>query len=472
MNKLLKKILILCLSVVSVACFSACDSCGGGEEQAKVEIIYTLVDGGYSVSLAKGSPTVDFTVEIPDTYNGEPVIEIAEKGFANRMFLTEVKMPDTIKKIGKEAFANTGITTLTMPTTVEGIGAYAFGGCKYLEEVVLSGDFNDWFNIAFDKGIFGEEIAENYGYGLYSSNPTHLGAKLKIKSGETITPVNQIVIPSNVEKIGMAQFTGVIVDEFIFSDGLKEIGEGAFLNAGGLTSLTLPDTLEKIGESAFSGCSLTQINLGSSLATIEKEAFYGGKLTSITIPDSVTRIGQKAFQECRSLTSVELGAGVEKLYAYAFADTGLTEITIPETLKEIDDYAFVGSTALKTVNFEEGLQKIGNSAFAECTALEKIVLPTSLVELDMGVFYGCTALKSLDFGNGIAEIPNQTAYGCSSLKSVRINKKIRYINEAVFTYCSELKNIYYTGTKIEWDDMWIGIGNELLESVTVHYMAN
>ena len=55
---------------------------------------------------------------------------------------------------------------------------------------------------------------------------------------------------------------------------VTRIGNRAFLNRNGLTSITIPDSVTAIGDYAFSGC---------------------GSLTSITIPDSVTAIGENPF---------------------------------------------------------------------------------------------------------------------------------------------------------------------------------
>ena len=473
MKKLVKRILVLCLAVLSATCFVACDSCGG-EEQPKVELEYTLIDDGYSVSLKKGSPTVDFTVTVPAEYNGLPVTEIENKGFANRMFLTEVKMPNTIKKIGDEAFANTGITTITMPSTVEEIGKYAFGSCKYLEEVVILDDFSGWYDISFSKGDILDDVVTAYSYDIYSSNPVHLGATLKIKNGETTIETDEIIVPGSVEKIGVAQLYGFNVNQITIEEGVKEIGEGAFAFVKSANKITLPNSLQKIGASAFNSIEVSEIQLGEGLEIIEKDAFYGSTITKITIPDSVTSIGMRAFQNCADLKTVQLGSGLEKISSYMFADSGITEITIPENVLEISSFAFVGALSLKTVNFSEGLEKISDNAFAECSALEKVVLPASLSTVETSIFYACTALTDIDFGDGITEIPNQMVYGCVSLTKVRINKKVKFINQSAFTYCEELKNVYYTGTKIEWDNVWIGVGNDTLtaDTVTIHYMAN
>ncbi|MFY9189560.1 MAG: S-layer homology domain-containing protein, partial [bacterium] len=67
------------------------------------------------------------------------------------------------------------------------------------------------------------------------------------------------------------------------------IGDEAFYECTGLTSITIPNSVTSIGTDAFSGCT---------------------GLTSITIPNSVTSIGMDAFSGCTGLTSITIGANV------------------------------------------------------------------------------------------------------------------------------------------------------------------
>ena len=58
---------------------------------------------------------------------------------------------------------------------------------------------------------------------------------------------------------------------------VTSIGDRAFYECSGLTSVTIPNSVTSIGNSAFSNC-------------------HG--LTSFTIPNSVTSIGDGAFSDC------------------------------------------------------------------------------------------------------------------------------------------------------------------------------
>ena len=76
-----------------------------------------------------------------------------------------------------------------------------------------------------------------------------------------------------------------------------KIGNYAFCNCSGLTSITLPSGVTKIGNYAFCNCS---------------------GLTSITLPSGVTEISEGAFGNCSGLTSLTLPSGVTSIGNYAF----------------------------------------------------------------------------------------------------------------------------------------------------------
>jgi hypothetical protein len=87
---------------------------------------------------------------------------------------------------------------------------------------------------------------------------------------------------------------------------VKSIGDYAFHERIGLTSITIPEGITSIGSSTFSSCRhLTSVNIPPGVTTINSSTFSGCEsLTSITIPASVTSIGRFAFSNCGSLTEV------------------------------------------------------------------------------------------------------------------------------------------------------------------------
>ena len=125
-----------------------------------------------------------------------------------------------------------------------------------------------------------------------------------------------IHIPNTVE------YDGVTYD-------VKYIGDDAFCNCTGLSSITFPDNLQSIGASSFKGCT---------------------GLSSVLLPKDVTVIRVNAFEGCTGLTSISLPENLESIFNSAFSGcTGLTSVTIPSKVKSIGGFAFSGTTNLKEV---------------------------------------------------------------------------------------------------------------------------
>ena len=138
----------------------------------------------------------------------------------------------------------------------------------------------------------------------------------------------------------------------IIGDGVTSIGNNAFFNCGGLTSVEIPDSVTSIGSNAFYNCR---------------------GLTSVEIPDSVTSIGYGAFSYCSSLTSVKIPDGIVTINSYVFSNcSSLTSITIPDSVTNICPNAFSNCSGLTSVEIPDSVTSIGPSAFYDCSALTDV----------------------------------------------------------------------------------------------------
>ena len=135
---------------------------------------------------------------------------------------------------------------------------------------------------------------------------------------------------------------------------VTSIGDFAFEDCFGLTSITIPNSVTRIGDGAFTSCSsLISITIPNSVTDIGDSAFnFCSGLTSITIPNNVTRIGDSAFWGCSSLTS----------------------ITIPNSVTSIGDRAFEDCSGLTSITIPDGVTSVGNGAFNRCSRLVIIYL--------------------------------------------------------------------------------------------------
>ena len=231
------------------------------------------------------------------------------------------------------------------------------------------------------------------------------------------------------------------------------IGNDAFRECAGLTSITIPNGVTSIGGWAFYVCTgLTSITIPNSVTSIGVGAFSCTGLTSITIPNSVTSIGRNAFFGCPKLEKIIVSNentyfdsrdncnaiiltatntllfgcknsiipnSVTNIGGGAFdCCTGLTSITIPNSVTSIGDNAFFGCSGLTSITIPNSVTSIGDYAFSGCTGLTSITIPNSVTSIGYGAFGSCTGLTSITIPNSVTSIGYSTFSGCSGLTAI------------------------------------------------------
>ena len=218
---------------------------------------------------------------------------------------------------------------------------------------------------------------------------------------------------------------GVLVEYFgdggdvVIPNGVTSIGEYAFKDRSGLTSVTIPDSVTRIEEGAFEGCS---------------------GLTSVTIPDSVTEICDLAFRNCSGLTSVTIPDSVTSFFMDNPFDycSGLTSI-------EVD----AGNPTYRSKN-NCVIKKATNTLVLGC---KTSVIPSdgSVTSIGAFAFAGCSGLTSMTIPAGVTCIGESAFWGCSGLTSVTIPDSVTRIGDDAFAECWELTSINYRGTREQWE---------------------
>ena len=217
---------------------------------------------------------------------------------------------------------------------------------------------------------------------------------------------------------------------------VASIGNYAFEDCTGLTSITIPDSVTSIGNDAFLDCTgLTSITIPNSVTRIGNNAFnYCTGLTSITIPNSVTSIEDSAFKYCRGLTSITIPNSVTSIGYAAFEHcTGLTSITIPNSVTSISDWAFDGCTGLTSINVanENNYYSSNNGVlfnkkktelirYPEGKSQTSYTIPDSVTSIGYGAFYGCTGLTSITIPDSVTSIGSNAFEYCTGLTSINV----------------------------------------------------
>ena len=250
-------------------------------------------------------------------------------------------------------------------------------------------------------------------------------------------------------------------------DGVTSIGDIAFSDCYGLTSVIIPNSVTSIGDAAFGWCSsLTSVTLGKNLTSIGDYAFeYCSSLRSITLGNSVTSIGYYAFQSCSSLTSINIPNSMTSIGGWAFLScsgltsvtignsvtsigngafyycSSLTSITIPNSVTSIGDSAFRYCSSLTSVTIGNSVTSIGEEAFYWCSKLTSITIPNSVTSIGEDAFIECSSLTSVTIGSGVTSIGSSAFYACSSLPSITIPNSVTSIGDAAFGWCSGLTSV-------------------------------
>ncbi len=343
-------------------------------------------------------------VELPS------VKEIGDHAFYECENLKEVVLPPSVKEIGENTFAYSGLEKINLEN-VEIIGDHAFYECENLKEATLSSVKE------IGGGVFG-------GSGL---------EKISLK---------------NVEKIGDYAFSGSNLKEIVLPFSVKEIGEGTFRGSG-LEKISL-ENIEKIGDYAFYECeNLKEVVLPSSVKEIGENTFAGSGLEKISLKN-VEKIGDDAFNRCESLKEVVLPPSVKEIGRGTFAGSGLEKISL-ENVEIIGDDAFNKCKNLKEVELSSvkeigenvfmrsGLEKInlenveiiGESAFYECENLKEATL-SSVKEIGENVFMR-SGLEKINLEN-VEKIGYSAFYECKNLKEVVLPPSVKEIGEDAFGY--------------------------------------
>ena len=275
--------------------------------------------------------------------------------------------------------------------------------------------------------------------------------------------LTSVSIPSSVTSIGAVAFwicsglTSVVIPSSVTS-----IGEMAFSDCIGLTSVTISEGVTSIGGGAFESCSgLTSVTIPSSVTSIEGGAFSGcSGLTSVTIPSSVTSIGASAFSGCSGLASVTIPSSVTSIGASAFSGcSGLTAINVSSdnpNYSSVDGVLYnkdrthlyiwpAGKTG--SVAIPSFVTSIGQRAFYGCSGLTSVTIPSSVTRIDDDAFSGCSALTSVTISEGVTSIGGGAFESCSGLTSVTIPFSVEYIGWYAFNGCS-LATLYFFTTGV------------------------
>ena len=116
----------------------------GSEYSFKVDGICYKYNSDSTVYVTRGDMTYSGDISIPESVTYKrvtyTVTGIGGWTFDDCRNITSVKLPSTITAIGKRAFCNSSIKSITLPKSLKHIEDNAFSSCELLKEIFLLGD--------------------------------------------------------------------------------------------------------------------------------------------------------------------------------------------------------------------------------------------------------------------------------------------------------------------------------------------
>lgn len=223
------------------------------------------------------------TLKLPST-----LLAIDELAFSDNDKLSSLKLPKNLTHIGESAFHSCdGLKKLTIPDSVTHIGKEAFGFCENLKEVSIGA------NVQYP------------GYDPFSGecdNPFGACDKLTTikvsKKNPYLTVMEGCLVDLSDMRL-IAYPAGKKGSSFTVPEGIKIIGESAFLWCDKLEKITFPDSVEKVAAFGISNLyNLKEMVFGEGLTAIEGYGFNSlYALESLTLPASLETIGEKVAED-------------------------------------------------------------------------------------------------------------------------------------------------------------------------------
>ena len=421
-------------------------------------LVFDLV-GSSAYSVRAANTSISGNIEIPQTYNGKPVVVIQNSAFKDCSNVTLVLIPSSIKSIGINAFENCskitettipeGVTlignntflgceklaSVTLPTSLENIGANAFAGCTSLTSIVLPKNIQEIGANAF-ANCSTLDVIEVFG-----------DIPATLKNNVFPNSVSKIYVKPNLVatyKTAWSEYKDKIVGftEYSITYNLDG-GTNSTKNISSFTKIDVPiklydptkenaDFLGWYTSSDFSGEKVTEITTASNVTLYAR---WDRKMTITYVLNGGINSSANLSTITESMLPYSLMPASREYYTFInwyLDDTLTTEISIISTFgnttiyakwEELDPYlvfminpdGISYSVKASSTNISgvvripktyrgKPVTTIKEEGFVDCSKVNDLILPNTLTTIEQSAFKNCTSMTKIYIPSSVTTI--------------------------------------------------------------------
>lgn len=281
------------------------------------------------------------------------------------------------------------------------------------------------------------------------------------------------------------------------TEGITQIGNGAFEGCANLRKIHLPESLADIGNRAFWGCeSLDSLYIPSNVTKIFDGSCFGGCIGLKVIKVAQGNTTYDSRDNCNAIIRTADNAlvvackntvipqDVRTLVNHCFSGHGIRGIRMPAMVDSIETHAFYDCPTLVTLTVDSGnkrfdsrrdcnavietaagtliagcnttlipsdVKAIGRFAFYAIHTPSRLVLPYGLKEIGDFAFYACDNLQYVHIPETVTSMGINVFGNCKNLRNVRFDAQLEILPDASLANCKQLNYVEINNNLVEID---------------------
>lgn len=423
---------------------------------------FQVNDNGDGTASITGYNGTDTELVIPSQINGLEVVEIADAALKGKGF-SSVTIEGNIKRVGKEAFYNTNLNSITFHGNIDFIDESGFGKSEvgsftvegsvgtfgeesFLESKIgpikIKGNIDSNLMSSFFKTEIGDiEVGGNWGtIGNNSFAESNIG-NLIIRGNVTKiddysfrqSVLKSFTVDGDLNVIESYSFMSSTLENILIKGSLDSIGDNVFLFATAET-FTVYGTVNLIDQNALQQSSIKAIEFKDKVNTVDNAAFMMGVFNNITFHSDIDVIKESSFLRTK-VDYLEIKGNVNVFEPGSFLEAEIPILHVNGNVKEIKNDVFLRIIS-DQILFGGNVGYVGNNTFSagswgELGHIGELIFKGDIINVDEYGFLSTHILNKLVVEGDIGTI-GESAFTAVDIPLMHVFGDIGSIAEQSF----------------------------------------